>query len=105
MIGTLRERVTFQRPEIGDDGAGGGALSWADVATVWAAVEATTGSEPVAADARQAQVTWRITIRARAALSTDWRLLWRGMALDILAVLPAPRRDLVTLLARSGAGQ
>lgn len=108
MIGRLRERIAFERPVLGDDGAGGGALSWMPVDTlpeVWAAVEATTGSEPVEADARQAEVTWRITLRARDDLSADWRLLWRGRVLDILAILPRPRRDYLVLLAREGAGQ
>lgn len=104
-IGRLRERIAFERPVIGDDGAGGGVLAWETVAEVFAAVEAETGREPVEADAREAQVTWRITIRARADLSADWRVVWRGQALDILAILPDPRRAHVTILARSGGAQ
>ncbi|WP_165837621.1 phage head closure protein [Zavarzinia aquatilis] len=108
MIGRLRERIAFERPVLGDDGAGGGSLSWLPVDAlpeVWAEVEATTGSEPVEADARRAEVNWRITLRARDDLSSDWRLVWRGRVLDILAILPRPRRDYMVLLAREGAGQ
>lgn len=108
MIGRLRERVTFQHPQIADDGAGGGSLSWLDITptpTVWAAVEAVTGSEPVEADARQAEVNYRVTIRARQDLAPEWRLTWRGRALDILAILPGRRRDYTVLLAREGGGQ
>ncbi|TDP49160.1 phage head closure protein [Zavarzinia compransoris] len=108
MIGRLRERIRFERPVIGDDGAGGGPLGWAPIAEtpeVFAAVTATTGSEPVAADQRQAQVMWQVTIRARDDLSAEWRIVWRGQPLDILGILPEPRRAYLTLLARSGAGQ
>ncbi|MCF4166477.1 phage head closure protein [Zavarzinia compransoris] len=104
-IGRLRERIAFERPEIDTDGAGGGTLAWIPVADVFAAVEAETGHEPVEADAREAQVTWRITIRARSDLSADWRVVWRGQPLDILAILPDPRRAHVTILARGGGGQ
>lgn len=108
MIGRLRERIRFERPVIGGDGAGGGALTWEPVPQlpeVFASVTALTGSEPVAADQRQAQVNFQVTIRARADLSAAWRLVWRGQPLDILAILPEPRRAYVTLLARSGGGQ
>ncbi|MDD3446194.1 MAG: phage head closure protein [Zavarzinia sp.] len=104
-IGRLRERIAFERPAIGDDGAGGGTLSWVPVAEVFAAVEAETGKEPVEADVREAQVMWCITIRARDDISADWRVLWRGRAFDILAILPEARRAYVTLIARSGAAQ
>lgn len=108
MIGRLRERIRFERPVFGGDGAGGGALTWAPVPQtpeVFASVTAVTGSEPVAADQRQAQVTFQVTIRARDDLSAEWRIAWRGQYLDILAILPEPRRAYLTLLARSGGGQ
>lgn len=108
VIGQLRERVTFERPAIGSDGAGGGALAWLPVdtnPTVWARVEAQAGSEPVEAQTREGHVTWRVTLRRRDDIVTDWRLVWRGAVFDILGVLPDERRAYVTILARSGGAQ
>lgn len=108
MIGRLRERIALERPVLGADGAGGGPLAWVALdlnPVVWARVEAVAGDEPVAADQRQAEVTYRITLRARADLSAECRAVWRGQALDILAILPQERRAYLTLLARAGGAQ
>ncbi len=108
MIGRLRERIGFERPLLGADGAGGGSLAWAALDAqpmVWARVEAVTGTEPVAADQRQAEVIYRITLRRRWDLTAACRVTWRGQVLDILAILPDERRAYMTLLARAGGGQ
>lgn len=105
MIGQLRERVRLEAPAIGDDGAGGGELAWNPVATIWARVEAVAGTEPVEAQAREAHVTWRITIRRHDGIVAGWRLVWRGQALDILGVLPDERHAYLTILAKSGGAQ
>lgn len=108
MIGRLRERIALERPQLGPDGAGGGVLAWVPLdsrPTVWARVEALTGDEPVAAEQRLSEVTYRITIRRRDDLSPECRAVWRGLALDILALVPEERRTYLTLLARAGAGQ
>lgn len=108
MIGRLRERIAFQRPVIAGDGAGGGELAWITIDGPpghWAWVEAVTGSEPVEAQARRPRQTWKIILRQRTGLTSDCRVLWRGLVLDIVAIMPAETRGYLTILATSGGAQ
>jgi SPP1 family predicted phage head-tail adaptor len=100
----LTERLTLQAKAVTRDALGGEVLTWSDQATVWARVEAITGREVHAAQQLQAEVTLRAQIRARPdlAISAEWRALWNGDVLAIHAVLPSPRRDMLTLLCSQG---
>jgi len=63
--GRLRERVTIQATTRTPDGGGGFTEAWGDVATVWARVEALTGTEAWRAMQVASSVSHRITIRQR----------------------------------------
>lgn len=62
-IGALRHRITFQRETRAPDGGGGSVVIWADVSTVWAAVEPVRGWERFEAQRLESRVSHKITIR------------------------------------------
>ena len=77
--GALRYRVTIQRPEVETDGSGEAIVTgWADVATVYAAIEALSGREWLASAQFRPGVTTRIRIRWRDGLDAGMRVLHYG---------------------------
>lgn len=77
--GKLRHRVTIQAPtHTQDSTTGETAVTWADVATVWAAVEPLSVKEYLQSQADQSEVSARVTIRHRAGLTADMRIVHRG---------------------------
>lgn len=77
--GKLRHRVKIQSPtQTQDQTTGEITVSWADVATVWAAVEALSVKEYLQSQANQSEVSARITIRHRDGLTADMRIVHRG---------------------------
>jgi SPP1 family predicted phage head-tail adaptor len=98
--GSLRERITIQRPVDTPDGGGGAHRQWQDVQTVWAAVH------PVARDEQRygahvaSRARFGIVLRADGVIAADARLLWRGMILGIVSVLHDPAtQDRCTIFA------
>lgn len=64
--GQLRHSVTLQKQVTTRDADGAPVTGWQDVVTVWAAIAPLSGREFIAAQATQAAVDARITIRYRA---------------------------------------
>lgn len=64
-IGARRHRLRLERPIASDDGLGGADIAWAEVATVFAAIEPAAMREAVEAGRTDGLVTHRITIRHR----------------------------------------
>lgn len=95
--GALRERVRLQSPPSGDDLAGGQSGSWIDVATLWAAVDALSGVEAIDSGILTGITRYKVTLRLRA-VATGQRFLWRGLQLDIRAVLPGINRADIELI-------
>jgi len=90
--GKLRHRVTIQELVRADDGYGGIIETWQDVATVWAAVEPLRGSERYRAQQVQAELSHKVTMRYRAGVKPQMRLLHNGRVLNIEAVIDAEER-------------
>ena len=65
VVGRLRHRLTLEQAMTMEDGSGGFAIGWAEVATIWGAIETLSGRETEASDAIKAEATHRITIRHR----------------------------------------
>ncbi len=86
-IGKLRHRLTIERAVRTADGGGGGAVAWDEVAEIWAAVEAVSGKETVAADRVSGEVSHLITIRQRSDLGPAMRFRRGSEIFEILAVL------------------
>ena len=99
----LRHRVTIEQLATTRDEFGGVVESWGTVAIVPAEVWPLSGREFVAAQAEQAGVTTRITIRYQAGIEPAMRVTHDGKTYNIRAVLPDPtlRRHL-TLMCETG---
>jgi SPP1 family predicted phage head-tail adaptor len=94
----FRHRVTIQGFTSVSDGMGGWEQTWADLATVWARVEALKGEEYFAAAQMQNSVSHRVTMRYRADLTPTHRLVFEGRTLDIEAVLPDERKSRLVIM-------
>lgn len=102
--GQLRERVAIERPVRTADGAGGADVTWETLATVWAEVVALGGNEQPLAEHNEARGACRVTIRFRADVTAQMRLVWRGAALNIRGLRdPDGKRQWLTINAQSGA--
>lgn len=103
--GTLRHRVTLQTVTETRDADGGVVESWADTATLWAAVEPLRGREYFSAKALQAEVTTRIRLRYRAGVVPKQRVTWSDAGTthtyDVLEVIePDTRRRELALMCK-----
>ncbi len=99
----LRHRVTIEQRTQTRDEWGGVVESWDTVTIVPAEVYPLSGREFVAAQATQADVTTKITIRYQAGIEPAMRVTHDGSIYNIRAVLPDPtlRRHL-TLMCETG---
>lgn len=74
--GKLRHRLLIQRPvETQDANTGDMVLTWQDVASVWAAIEPLSVREFITAQVESSKVEARITIRYRADVNHQMRLV------------------------------
>lgn len=108
-LGKLRHRVTIESSSASRDEFGGEVITWATVATVWAAVEPLSGREFLDARRQEAEVSTRIRIRYRAGLVPGMRVTWGpgtspaqgSHVYDILAVIEREsRRREIWLMVR-----
>lgn len=91
-IGRLRHRVLLQRPVRNDDEGGAATISWEDIAIVSAAIEAMSGSERELSDGLAARTSHRVTLRYRADVSPDARLVAGARIFEIRAALDVDGR-------------
>lgn len=99
--GSLDERVTLQQPVTVRDSYGQETVTWQAVATVWAGVQALRGREYFAAAAVQRELTVKVRLRYRADVVSTWRLVHRGTAYNIEAVIPVGRREWLELMCNA----
>jgi SPP1 family predicted phage head-tail adaptor len=93
MIGKLDQRVTIQTRTAASDGGGGTTYAWATVATVWAHAKPRVARETMQEGRINASQVITFTIRNRAIDETQ-RLVWRGEAYNIRAVMREGPRPL-----------
>lgn len=103
--GLLRKRITFQGRAVTRAANGEELETWADHATVWAEVKmppnASSGSTertqgPV--DQVQASLYYEVEVRYRTDLDPQMRVVYDGLALNLLAILdPDGRRRRLVL--------
>jgi len=85
--GRFDQRITLQRRVAGSAGFGQRAETWENLPTqptVWAAVSPGAGRDFAAADQLQATLDAKFTIRWRADVTADMRVLWRGQPFEII---------------------
>lgn len=92
-IGALEQRLTIEQEVQTPDGAGGYALGWATVASVWGLIEPLGGRERLAAAHLQAGTTHRVTIRKLAGITAAMRIKAGGRLFNIRVVQSSGPRD------------
>lgn len=88
--GRLRHRVLLQEFVTTQDSEGGLVQTWEDVAWVWAAIEPLSAREFVRAEELQSKVTARITIRYRADVNAEMRIVHGSTIYNIAGRLADP---------------
>jgi SPP1 family predicted phage head-tail adaptor len=86
--GTLRKRILIQTQSGTIDTVGGQELVWSDVATVWGSIETLSGRELAIAQAINAELTHKITVRYRPELAdpkvvASLRAVYQGRIFNI----------------------
>lgn len=101
----LNKRITIQVLATGQDAIGQPTEDWTNLITegdgkCWAEVKDVSGKEFIAADAENAKVTTRITIRHRADVTAAMRVLHGVNAYNVLAALGQADRTLLLMCER-----
>ena len=91
-VGALRRRMMLETATRTPDGGGGAALTWAAVASVWAAVLPAAGREAMTAGRISGRVSHVVWLRYRADIGPAMRLRAGSRVLEILAVIDAGDR-------------
>lgn len=97
-IGSMKQRITLQQEAQMADGAGGYAVSWTDVATVWAEVDPVNGREVRFARRLEARLTHVISLRYRGDISPAMRVSYDGRLFNIRAIVNLDEGDRITKL-------
>lgn len=100
--GLLDQRVTLQSRSEAADAMGQATITWVDIATVWAQVQALRGREFFAAAQVQAEHTLKVRIRYRADVNETCRLVWQGNHHDITGVIPVGRKEMLEIMCVQG---
>jgi SPP1 family predicted phage head-tail adaptor len=99
-VGELRTRLILEAPSRASDGGGGAAITWQEVAEVWAAVRPLAGGEDFALDRVAGRISHEIVIRYRADVTPKMRFRQEARVFDIRAAFdPDTRRHWLRCLA------
>jgi SPP1 family predicted phage head-tail adaptor len=99
--GLLRFRVTLQQPVVQQNTFGEAQNFWQDVATVWANVNDLAGFELWRVQQINAEISIRVTCRARTGIAPRFRVLFGQRILEIVSVSAGDnRRRMLDLLCK-----
>jgi len=102
-FGKMDQRVTLRSRTVTTDAMGQDAITWVDVATVWAQRINQRSAEAYQAAQMGDDDVVELHIRHRADVLTTWRLEWAGVGYDITSVSDfGGRKDRTRLLCRRG---
>lgn len=85
--GELKHLVTLQAATIGDDGMGGGAKTFTDFATVWAAIWPVSGKERLTGGELKNTITHRVIIRHLAGVETGMKVAKGARSFEITGMI------------------
>ena len=91
-IGDMRERFALEQPVRTSDGGGGAAVTWEEVAQVWASARPIGGDERLAHDQLAGRLTHQVLIRYRPGVLPAMRFRQDARVYQIVAVLEVERR-------------
>ncbi len=100
--GNLRHRVTiqYQKPPETTDNFGETTTAWIDLATVWAQVDSTSGTEMVDKAEWRAVNIYSIRMRRRTDVTAAMRAIYVGRTFNILSISEANVPIEMTLICR-----
>lgn len=96
--GQLRERVTIQQKVVTQNAFGEEVIVWTTFAATWADVEPLTGREFIEQARREAEISYKVTIRYRTGVVPYMRLLWDTKVMRIVAAMPDGIKRQITLM-------
>ncbi len=100
--GKLRYPVSIEKPIQVKQPGGGLVTTWEEVSREWVDIESISGSEFMAAQALQAQTIYKIRLRYREDLVSNWRIREGKKIYEITAILPDSRRRRLELMCKTG---
>lgn len=103
--GERDQRITLQQRVAGSNALGQAISAWANLVELWASAEPLRGREFFAAGQTQSEVSTRFTVAWRAGVTSALRVVWRGQAYDIVAVVePLGQGQILELMCAQGVG-
>ena len=102
-FGAYRQRLYVQQENPVADSAGGSAMGWNTINTVWACVKPITGWERLQAGKLTSGMSHRIRMRYDSTISPDMRFLLGSRVFNIRAVINLEERNhSLEILAEEG---
>lgn len=92
VIGSLRHRVTIERPERNVQDGGGASIDWITICTAFARIDSISGREIQFADGLAGRVSHKVLLRYRADILPEMRIVFGSRRLDIRSVLDVDAR-------------
>ena len=92
-VGDLRHRITIQKPTKTADGMGGFTETWADHATVWAAVWPLKGQTLLDAKKLETVISHRIVTRYISGVYPYWRISYDSRTFTIDSIVNPDERN------------
>lgn len=97
--GELDRRITLYQPTTVRTATGATTTTYAEAATVWARVRASTASEQIRNGLTSAAAPHAIRIRYRTDVDETWRIGFEGRTLEIGSVIEFGRREALDIVA------
>lgn len=105
LAGKMRQRIRIEQPVLTPDGLGGATRAWQTVTTVWGEIISGGGNESSRAGQLSSVVTHRITLRWRADITPEMRVVFGTRVFAIRAIIERDgKRRSIELLTEEGAG-
>lgn len=89
----LRHKITLLKPTYQQNATGENEATFADYKTVWANVVPISGKEWVESQKLRAETAYKIALRYSSDVSTDMRIRYNQMQLEISAVINVEGRN------------
>ncbi len=101
--GELRHRVTLQAKTQTTDIIGGATVAWSKVTDLWAKIEPQSGMQTFRMGQLETPITHKVTIRYRAGVTANQRLLFGSRVFEIVEALnPEEANVMLVLRCREG---
>jgi SPP1 family predicted phage head-tail adaptor len=89
----LRHRITLIKPTYQQNGTGENEATFADYKTVWANVVPVSGKELIESQKLRAETAYKISLRYASDVTSDMRIRYNQMQLEISAVINVAGRN------------